>query len=161
MFKYFLLIFAFTSCSDKSENSKSTEQLLTDSLSLKTKDTAVISKRVKLFDNKKPFTIISVANRIEQNSTDIDTLKCSSWTLTDKNIYGVIKNSNAIDGTQWDLEFEVLSCSVFGTIIQDSIEYPFMINAGAYFLINSGDTTVIYGDYKKNHKKLFLSFPQN
>lgn len=76
---------------------------------------------------------------------------------TNKHYY---KNSQPIDGTQWDLSFDFLSCAVVGTIIQDKIQYPFTVNTGSYALINSGDRTIIYANYGKKDKRYFLSSPQ-
>ncbi len=162
MIKYLLIIVILVSCSNN--NSANTETVINESSDnsvVKILDTAVVSKRVKLFDNQKPFTVTLLGNRIERNSTDKDTIKCNHWSLTQKDVLNIIKNSKPIDGTLWDLEFDVLSCSVYGTIIQNNIEYPFTTNSAAYSLVNSGDTTIIYGDYKKQDKKLFLSFPGN
>lgn len=161
MHKYFLFILILVSCSNNEsaiQNSEGTTDH--DSLEIKPTINKVTSKPVKLFDNQKPFKVLLAGNRIDRNTTDKDTVKCKNWTLTSNQVSTIIKNSQKIDGTTWDLSFDFLSCAVYGTITQDSVEYPFTVNAGSYALINSGDTTIIYGDYKEKDKKYFLSSPQ-
>lgn len=157
MYKLLFTIFLFTSCSaNVPENNKAGN----DTLVVKNTNTVISTKRPALFNNQEPFTIKHITNTIEKNTTDKDTLKCNRWLPKQKDIISIIKNSKSIDGTQWDFDFEVLACAVHGVIIQNEIEYPFTTNAAAYSLINSGDTTVIFGDYNKQDRKLFLSFPQ-
>ncbi len=161
MHKYFFFILILVSCSNNEsaiQNSEGTADH--DSLGIKQENNKVSSKHIKLFDSEKPFKILLTGNRIDRNTSDKDTVKCTNWTLTSEQVSAIIKNSQKIDGTTWDLSFDYLSCAVDGTIIQDSVEYPFTVNAGSYALINSGDTTIIYGDYKKKDKKYFLSSPQ-
>jgi hypothetical protein len=161
MFKYLFLTIILTSCSNNdSKTTQSGKIFFNDSPRLiSASDTSVLKTR-RLFDNQKPFQVILGGNRIEHTTSDKDTVKCESWTLTTKQVIEIIKNSQTIDGTQWDLAFGFLACSVYGTIVQDSIEYPFTVNAGSHALVNNGDTTIIYGDYAKKDKRYFLSSPQ-
>ncbi|MHA4847638.1 hypothetical protein ACX0G7_25960 [Flavitalea antarctica] len=115
---------------------------------------------IRLFDNHKPFRVIVQGSEIQRNTTDKDTAKCARWTLTTKQVEQVIKFSEEISGTVWDLAFSNLSCSVQGKLIQDKIEYLFNINAGSYVQVTSGDTTIVYGDFVKSHKRYFLSSPE-
>jgi hypothetical protein len=46
-------------------------------------------------------------------------------------------------------------------IMQNGQQYKAEINAASFFSINNGDTTVLYGDYKKSHRKYFLEAPSN
>lgn len=62
-------------------------------------------KSINLFNNKVPFKILTLTNSLNKSTTDTDTSKCSSWTLTKENIKKIIKNSEPIDGTTWDLSF--------------------------------------------------------
>lgn len=157
MHKFPFLLLVFASCTS---NEQPNNKVTNDTAVIKSADTFVATKRPPLFNNQLPFIIKITGNKIEKSTTDEDTAKCRNWTLTEKNIGQIIKSSKPINGTQWDFDFEVLACSVQGVIMQNNVEYPFTINAAAYSLINSGDTTVIYGDYNKQDKKLFLSFPQ-
>jgi hypothetical protein len=117
-------------------------------------------RTVRLFDNHKPFRVIVKGKEIERNTTDKDTAKCAGWTLTAKQVEEVIKFSEEITGTVWDLAFDNLCCSVHGKLIQNNIEYPFKINAGSYAQITNGDTTIVYGDFVKSHKRYFISSPE-
>src|SRR6478672_7393603 len=55
------------------------------------------------FNNQLAFEIISVKNSIDSNTTDTDTTKCQSWELSKSNIEQVIRNSERLDGTAWDM----------------------------------------------------------
>jgi hypothetical protein len=160
MLRYFCFILLLISCSDNKSTVRNSVGK-DDSLHIRpTNNRFSSSKSVRLFDNQKPFKLLLTGNRIERNTSDKDTVKCANWTLTSNQVSTIIKNSEPIDGTVWDLAFDFLSCAVYGTIIQDNVEYPFSVNAGSYALINSGDTTIIYGDYQKKDNKYFLSSPQ-
>lgn len=161
MLKFVLLLVVLVGCSDNKTTNQITE-FTSNSNTLQTEATMnkITQPRPRLFDNKKPFQIRMTGNRIETNTTDKETVKCAKWTLTPQQITTIIKNSEEIDGTVWDLSFDFLSCSVDGTIIQNNAEYPFTVNAGSFALVNSGNTTVIYGNYNKKDIKYFLSSPQ-
>lgn len=161
MLKFVLLLIVLVGCSDnKTTNQIKDFKSSSDTLQVGATKNKITQPRPRLFDNKEPFQVRTTGNRIETNTTDKDTIKCAKWTLTPQQITTIIKNSEKIDGTVWDLSFDFLSCSVHGTIIQNNVEYPFTVNAGSFALVNSGDTTIIYGDYNKKDVKYFLSSPQ-
>ena len=110
MIKFLIISLLFVSCL---ENQKTKISNLTDSTTLFKKDTMLkaFNKSLKLFDNQQPFKIESIKNTINQHTTDPNTLKCAKWTLNEKEIENIIKNSKTIDGTTWDLSFLVLSCT--------------------------------------------------
>ena len=116
---------------------------------------------LKLFDKQQPFEIISFANTLDRNTTDTDTSKCSGWTLTKSEIEKIIKNSEPIDGTTWDLSFLVLTCTKSVSIVQSGQQFKVEINAASFFWLNNGDTSVLFGDYKKSDRKYFIDGPDN
>lgn len=78
MIKYFLLVIVLTSCANNdSVTPKTKKKLVADSVQVKVMKDNAVSKTVKLFDNQKPFKVISAGNRIERNTTDEDTIKCN------------------------------------------------------------------------------------
>ena len=143
------------------ENQEAKISNLTDSTTLFKKDTMLraFKKSLKLFDNRQPFQIESNTNIINKHTTDLDTLKCNKWTLNEKEIENIIKNSETIDGTTWDLSFLVLSCTKSVSILQNGQHFTVEINAASFFSVNNGDTTVLFGDFKKSDKKYFLEAP--
>ncbi len=113
-------------------------------------------KAVKRFDNHQPFEIISLTSSLNKRTTDTATSKCSRWTLTKSDIENIIKNSEPIDGTTWDLSFLVLACTKSVTVVQNEQQFCLEINAASFFSVKYGDTTVIFGDYKKSDRKYFI-----
>ena len=88
-----------------------------------------------------------------------DSSKRSSWTLTKPDIEKIIKNSVSIDGTTWDLSFLVLTCTKSVSVVQSGQEFKVELNAASFFSVNNGDTTVLFGDYKKSDRKYFIIGP--
>jgi hypothetical protein len=142
MLRLLLLILLLSSCHN---NSKAPEKL---------------SSR-KIFDNKKSFQLISFDSKLDSNTTDTNCSVCESWKLTKENILHIVKNSEEIDGTTWDLRFVVLCCTYSGILSQEDIKYPFTINAGAFLKIKNPDTTIIMGDLKALDNKYFIVPPDD
>ena len=143
------------------ENPQTKISHLVDSATLSKKDTMLkaFNKSLKLFDNEEPFQIQSITNIINKHTTDLDTLKCNNWTLNEKEIENIIKNSEPIDGTTWDLSFLVLSCTKSVNVVQNGQHFTVALNAVSFFSVSNGDTTVLFGDFKKSDKKYFLEGP--
>ena len=162
MIKYFfwtLLLFGCHSNSDTDNHLKTSS--LSDTISPLTaeKKSSEFKISAKLFDNHQPFEILSFTNTLNTNTTDTDTSKCSRWTLTKTDIEKIIKNSEPIDGTTWDLSFLVLTCTKSVKVLQSGQQYDVEINAAAFFSVSNGDTTVLFGDYKKSDRKYFIEGP--
>ena len=162
MIKHFiwtLLLFGCHSNSDTQSHLKTssvsdtTKALTTEKISSKLK------KAAKLFDNKQPFEIISFTSAINKHTTDTDTTKCSRWTLAKSDIEKIIKNSESIDGTTWDLSFSVFTCIKTVNVAQAGQQFTVEINAASFLSVSNGDTTVLFGDYNKADKKYFLEQP--
>ena len=113
----------------------------------------------KIFDNQQPFEIISVTSSINHNTTDPDTSKCSNWKIGLSDVDKIIKNSTPIDGTTWDLNFLVLASTKSVHIVQNGQDFNIELNAGSFFWVKSGDTSVLFGDYKKSDRKYFIESP--
>jgi hypothetical protein len=45
--------------------------------------------------------------------------------------------------------------------LQNGQQYNVEINAGAFFSVGNGDTTILFGDYKKADRKYFIEGPAN
>ena len=111
------------------------------------------------FNNNKPFTILSSKREITKQSSATDTVTCKGWTISHKNLSNIIHNSKRINGTEWDLTFEVLPCIITGKLRQNKQIFKFEINAGSWIYIISKKTTIILGDYKKSDEKFFIIRP--
>src|SRR5688572_2979399 len=72
----------------------------------------------KSFDNKTEFNILSMVKGVSTASTDPDTTKCSSWVVTKAVLRRIIHNSKPISGTEWDLAYDHLRCTVTGHLSQ-------------------------------------------
>lgn len=164
MIKHFfwtLLLFGCYSNSDTGNHLK--KFALSDTASILTTERIIsdLKKSAKLFDNRQPFEIVSFTNTLNKHTTDTDTLKCSRWTLTKPDIEKIIKNSEPIDGTTWDLSFLVLTCTKSVSVVQSGQQFKVEINAASFFSVNNGDTTILFGDYKKSDRKYFIEGPDN
>jgi len=164
MIKHFiwtLFLFGCHSNSDTQSHLKTSSVSDTTTAPTTEKKSSELQKGAKLFDNKKPFEIISFASATNKHTTDTDTTKCSHWTLTKSDIEKIIKNSESIDGTTWDLSFSVFTCIKTVNVVQAGQEFAVEINAASFVSVSNGDTTVIFGDYNKADRKYFLEQPNN
>jgi len=165
MIKLFLwtLLFFFSchSNSDTENHLKASSVFDTTSVLTAEKKSSELNKSEKLFDNKQPFKIISFTSAINKNTTDTDTTKCSRWTLAKSDIETIIRNSEPLDGTTWDLSFLVLTCTKAVRVVQGEQQFSVELNAGSFFWVNNGDTSVLFGDYKESDRKYFIEGPDN
>jgi hypothetical protein len=154
-----LLLFSCHSNSDADSHGRIHSQ--SDTVRTSTPETKINESRisVKQFDNRRPFEIVSVTSTLNKHTTDTDTSKCSRWTLTKPDIEKIIKNSVPIDGTTWDLSFLVLACTKSISVVQSGQQFNVELNAASFFSVNNGDTTVLFGDYKKSDRKYFIYGP--
>ncbi|MFN8306965.1 MAG: hypothetical protein U0T79_09340 [Ferruginibacter sp.] len=162
--KYFLWTLLFFSChsnSDTESHLKASPVSDTTSVLTAEKKSSELNKTTKSFDNKQSFEIISFTNSVYRHTTDTDTTKCSHWTLDKSAIEIIIKNSEPIDGTTWDLSFLVLACTKTVNVVQSGQKFKVELNAGSFFWVNNGDTSVLFGDYKKSDRKYFIEAPDN
>lgn len=162
MIKHFLWTLLFFSCNSNSKRKNHFNiSSVSDTIASQTTEnkSSKLKKVAKTFDNKQPFEIISFTNSIDINTTDTDTSKCNLWTLTKMDIEKIIKNSEPIGGTTWDLSFLVLACTKSVSIIQNGQQHQVEINAGSFFWVNNGDTSALYGDYEKSDRKYFFEGP--
>ena len=120
---------------------------------------SVSKKRATLFNNQQPFKIVSITNDLNKHTTDTGEYKCNNWKLSKGQVEAIVRHSETIDGTTWDLSFLALTCIKSVTIEQKNQIFKIEINAGAYFSVNNGDTTILFGDYNKADRKYFLEGP--
>ena len=111
------------------------------------------------FDKNKPFTILNSKRGITKQSSAQDTLACKAWSISQTALSKIIKNCKLINGTEWDLTFDVLPCIITGQIKQNGKIYKFEMNAGSWLNVIANGKSIILGDYNKSDKKFFLSFP--
>ncbi len=111
------------------------------------------------FDKDMPFMLISWKKGITNQSSSTDTLTCTNWRIPKRFIPQIIRHSNYLSGTEWDLTFDVLPCIISGELKQKDKIFKFEINAGSWMYIKSADTTIILGNYQKANQKFFLSKP--
>jgi hypothetical protein len=111
----------------------------------------------KSFDNQKTFDILSLQKQISSASTDPETTKCSDWKLSKSQLLTIIKHSKEISGTEWDLSYEHLRCIIKGQLLQNGEKFNYTLNAGSWMLLQSRDTTVLFGNENKADQKYFLS----
>jgi hypothetical protein len=84
---------------------------------------------------------------------------CKGWTISNKNLSRVIKDSRPTDGIEWDIRFDVLPCIIKGQLEQDGTLYNFEVNGGSWLYIKSKDTILILGNFKKEDRKYFIEGP--
>jgi hypothetical protein len=164
MIKHFFWTLLLFGCHSNSDTDRYLKiSFLSDTVTTLTpeKKSSEFEKSVKLFDNHQPFEIVSFTNTLNNHTTDTDTSKCSRWTLTKPDIEKIIRNSEPIDGTTWDLSFLVLTCTKSVSVVQSGQQFKVEINAASFFWINNGDTSVLFGDYKKSDRKYFIEGPDN
>lgn len=162
MIKHFLWTLFLFGCHSTSDTQShlGTSSISDTTTALTTKKKISDLKRAaKLFDNKQPFEITSFKNAINKHTTDTDTTKCRSWTLAKSDIEKIIKNSEPIDGTTWDLSFSVFTCIKSVNVVQAGQQFEIEINAASFLSVSNGDTTVLFGDYKKADRNYFLEHP--
>lgn len=158
---WILLLFGCHSSSDTESHLKISPISDTTETQTTVKRRNELKKEAKLFDNKQAFEITSFANAINKHTTDTDTMKCSHWRLSKSDIEKVIKNSEPIDGTTWDLSFSVFSCIKTVNVVQAGQQFKVEINAASFLSVSNGDTTVLFGDYNKVDRKYFLEQPND
>jgi hypothetical protein len=125
-------------------------------------ESQVIHTSKILFDNKKPFTIINSHKGItKQSSAYPDTSACEGWNIAQNDLPKIIKGLKKIGGTEWDLTFEVLPCIIEGQLKQNKQTFNFEINAGAWMYVHCRDSVLIFGNFKKQNEKYFLSKADN
>ena len=112
------------------------------------------------FKVKKHFSVVSMFKTTTSQSSLTGTGMCKKWKLNKNQVIEIIQHSVLIDGTIWDLEFDVLPCIYKGVLIQNSKKFNFEINAGSWLYIKDGNRTMILGNYTREDQIYFLSFPE-
>ena len=108
-----------------------------------------------LFDPNQEFIMLEITESNDHHSTKSDTSKCNDWTLGKLDIQQIFTDSKLITGPEWHHMFGHYPCFIDGVILQDSTEYKYSINSGAWFTISSYDTTWIYGSFKNENNIFF------
>lgn len=85
---------------------------------------------------------------------------CEKWTLTAEQIVQVLRTSKELWGEEWLHLYEVLPCSVTGTVNINGKLARFEVNAGASTALFFKDSTVRLGYAKPDFKKYFLEGQQ-
>lgn len=110
-----------------------------------------------IFYHIEPFEIVSFHRGVTLEYTgEDDTSVCKNWKIKKEDLPIIIKNSEPIGGTTWDLAFEFMTCVVDGQIKQKGQLFEYSLNAGSWFRIRCRDTSLLFGDFNKTDKKFFL-----
>lgn len=109
-----------------------------------------------LFDSNKDFEVLELVKSNDYASSDNDTSKCINWTLDKMEIEKIIQESRPINGSEWHYLFGHYPCLIQGVLLQGPTEFKYSINSGAWFTIDSPDTTLIFGSFKEENNKFFL-----
>jgi hypothetical protein len=112
-----------------------------------------------MFDNKKPFEVLSLKVVPIYTTFFTDSLECQEWGMSIQTFSKVIKNSRSISGTEQDLAFANHSCGILGQLQQGGQHFEIELNAGAWMYIRCRDTTLLFGDFNRIDTKYFLSGP--
>ena len=110
-----------------------------------------------IFNKDKPFEILNSERGITDQSSASDTNMCKGWNIPGKELPGIIKDCEAIDGNEWHYLFDHLPCIISGKVEQNKQTYKFEINAGSWLWVFCPDTVVQLGNFKKENEKYFLS----
>ncbi|MFN3195686.1 MAG: hypothetical protein ACE364_07060 [Chlorobiota bacterium] len=109
-----------------------------------------------IFDSNKDFEVLELVKSNDYPSSDNDTSACINWTLDKIEIEKIIQESRPINGSEWHHLFGHYPCVIQGVILQGSTEYKYSINSGAWFTIDSPDTTLVFGSFNEENNKFFL-----
>ena len=112
-----------------------------------------------VFNKDDSFEIIESARSITNQSSAKDTNDCKGWTISNKVLTKIIRDSRNIGGTELDLSFLVLPCIIKGQLKQKENMFDFEMNGGSWFYLKSPDTTLIFGNFKKEDEKYFIDKP--
>jgi len=161
-----MLSVVFSYCTADSNKSKSKSKIDSSSSKLIGNQTGNLPNKLDtstlgiMFFNNQPFEIISLKKGVTLVFTGPDdTSACKDWSIPKKDLYSIIKNSESIEGTTWDLGFAFTTCIIDGQIKQAGQLFNYSINAGSWFSIECRDTSLLFGNYKKTDRKYFLKSP--
>jgi hypothetical protein len=112
-----------------------------------------------IFNKDRPFQIIKSARSFTSQSSSKDTNACKDWTIKNEDLPKIISDSRIISGTEWDLSFLVLPCIIKGQLKQDGKLFNIEVNGGSWLYVESSDTTLILGNFKKEDEKYFIDKP--
>jgi hypothetical protein len=113
-------------------------------------------QQTTIFDFNKDFEIIGLQKSNDYPSSDTDTSACIKWTLNKSEVKKIIIESKPISGPEWHHLFGHYPCQIQGKIVQNSTEFDYSINSGAWFTISSSDTTLMFGSFNEENNKYFL-----
>jgi len=113
-------------------------------------------QQIVKFDFNKDFEIIELNKSNDYPSSDTDTTVCIKWSLNKFEIEKIIKESKSISGPEWNHLFGHYPCRIYGKLLQNSTEFDYSINSGAWSTVSSSDTILRFGSFKKVNNKYFL-----
>jgi hypothetical protein len=116
----------------------------------------IIKQKAVIFDLNKEFEVLEIIKSNDYPSSDNDTTVCLNWDLNKLEIEKIIRQSKPISGPDWHQLFGHYPCSIHGKLLQDSVEFKYSINSGAWVTISSPDTTLMFGSFNKENNKYFL-----
>lgn len=114
------------------------------------------SQKNVMFDFNEEFEILDLQKSNDYPSSDKDTTACIKWTLNKQEVKKIIEESKLISGPEWHHLFGHYPCRIHGKLLQNSTEFDYSINSGAWFTVSSSDTNLMFGSFKEENNKYFL-----
>lgn len=160
--KFCFIYCCLLSCHDpQNHKNYSFQENIRDSAVYNLKDSLDSSKGKFSLTENSGLKILSISKLPDSTSSGISDFKSSvfeSWNLSEQNILLLIKNSHAISGTEWDMNYEVLPYCYTGKFLINDIKSQYRINAGGFTVLGFADTIFFLGASFKE-RKYFLSLP--
>lgn len=116
----------------------------------------ITAQQATIFDLNNDFEVLTLQKSNDNPSSQTDTSICVKWTLNELQVKKILKESKPITGPEWHYMFGHYPCRIYGNILQDSVEFEYSINSGAWFTISSSDTTLLFGSFEEENNKYFL-----
>ena len=165
-----IFVSLFFGCVQRKETKPEQVQIVIDSTGIKVKSIDTVTKnsndtillesilreKQEVFDINKDFEINTLEKSSNYPSSDTDTLACSKWNLSKTQIKKIILESIPINGFEWHHLFGHFPCQIHGKILQDSTEFEYYVNAGAWLKISSTDSTITLGSFKDENDQFFI-----
>ncbi|WP_229712499.1 hypothetical protein [Marivirga lumbricoides] len=114
----------------------------------------ITRKQTTIFDFNCDFEIINLQKLNQYPASDPDTTTCINWNLNKLEVKKNIRESQ-ISGPEWHYMFGHYPCRIHGKILQDSVEFEYSINSGAWLTISLSDTTLLLGSFKEENNNYF------
>jgi hypothetical protein len=157
-----LLIYACGEKRVKDLDTNDNEKIIETTEKDNTADNDLINAEKKLLsfiDLQDTFRITNIKKSSAYPSSDNDTVQCIKWTLSERQIKNIIKDSRLMNGPDWHHLFGHYPCEISGQISQRNKTLDFHINSGSWLTVKLPDTIIFLGYFEKPYRHLFLDGP--